>query len=402
MFGMGTTRENVKKINRIVNDTGLEQLKLNIFILMRDIVFLSENGGYIKDIDMRNPIEYREYTEEEINNLFYKYSSSYSTDFIKELITPEITESRFVSKEQLEFLRDVYSTDGSQLKSFHDLKKKYGKNFDDIHKNLIFTLRNLFSYKNDLLYLEKYLNSYLSDYEEKHDYHSLFSRILYYDDRERESYKETGLLRYEELLYPTVKEAVDIIFNDNIDDITDEEKKDIATSIKEHKNELLLFFLCREFILNDIYPKIGKVWDLPVSLIYELPKGEYISNYVKSNDIYLYPNDIIVNNRLSVILKNDLSEFVQSINKEYEINFTPTDEMISEFNKFKNYYNHCKLLEQKNNLLYDKYKKTNENKIDLIYEQERPLTEKDVKLYDFCIECNNLVGDAMGDLKRRR
>lgn len=422
MFGMGTSRENVKKINKIVDDTGIEQLKLNIFILMRDIAFYSEDGGYIKDISMLNSIGYGGNTKEEINELFYKCCSKNSIDFIKELITPEITESRFVSKEQLEFLRDIYSTDGSQLKPFHDLTKKYGKNFDGRHTNSISNLKHIFSFKNDLFYLEKYLNDYLSDYEEKHDYNSLFSYILYDNDRVRESFKKAGLLTYEEL-YPTVKEAVDIIFNDNIDDITDEEKKEIALSIKKHQNELLLFFLCKEFIPTNISSYDGEVYgELPLDFIVELPKGEYIktyySNVIKLAEIDLYPNDVIIDNKLNLIIQSDLSEFVQSINEEYGINITPTDEMVAEFNKFKNYYNHFKLLEQKNNLLYEKYKSTNKNKFNLIYDEEQrvkqlykkyttnykeeqTLNENDVTLFDFCMECNDVVNNAFGSSKKR-
>ncbi len=350
MFGIGQTRENVKKINKVASDGNIDQLKLNIFMLMRDMCFYSSDAGYIKDMYIVNTIAFKGNTEQEINNLFHNCSSDYATDFIKELITPEVIESRFVSKKQFDLLRDIYSLDGGPLKSFSDMRKKYGKNFDAIHTNIISNLKEAFSFENDLIYLHNYLGG--KDY-------SLDNYIVYNNEDE----KEKSTFGY------TIQEAIDIIYSKK-------ELDDTEVVVKDNQNMLLMFFLEKEFMVKTMSENVGMI------------------------DGYPKEKSTTIDSRLNEILQGDVTNFVQHICEKYQIDFKPTDGMIAEFNKFKNYYKECKLLGEKNNLLYAKNKSNNEDTIHLIYGDESPVNEDDMTLYDFCIENNDKLDNALGEKKR--
>lgn len=347
MFGITPKRSDIKRINKIIKEGNLEQLKGNIFVLMRDIAFYNPNGEDIKDMPLVDTVALGGNTEQDINNLFYGCSSKFATDFIKELTTPEVSESRFISKKEFDFLRDVYSVDGSELKTFQDLSKKYGKSFNDTLTGIIGSLKHELSYENDLMYLDSHLAEKVDDY--------LLPGLISSGNEVNDPYAERR---------PTVKEAIDIIFDKN----TNKELEDFEEPLKYAKKDLLLFLLEMEFTNEEgNFPK---------------EKSESIDS------------------RLKEIMEGETSSFVQYINQKYQVDFVPTDEMIEEFNSFKNHYNQCKLLEQKNNILYSKSKMEKKSRINIVYNQEEPMTEDDTSLYDFCIENNDKFNKSLNGKKK--
>ena len=348
MFGNNSSRSNVKKINELAKGDKLEQLKLNIFMLMNDLAISNESNGYIKDQNLNNGLSGRE-----IEEYFGEYFSKYSRDFIKELITPEVTESQFVSNKEFSFIRDVYSMNGDKLQSFSDLKKKYGKEFDEMHKNIIADLQAKFSIKNDLIYLEQYLDN--SNY-------SLDQLILFNNDSEKKDYVESN--PYSDCkIYLSVNEAINIISDKDEKEegiYTKKEeilRNDVKKSLKNNQDQLLIFFFQKEFLIqND---------DLLNSYINDKPE--------------------MIGRAIEKIINSDTSAFVQHINEKYNVNYVPTEEMVNKFNEFKDYYKHCKLLNDKNNLLYEKDKISDNNTIKFNDDEDN------LDLNQICVECSDMV-----------
>lgn len=338
-------RSDVKKINKVVENVNVKQLELNVFMLIRDIAAAHE-GDYLKGGVMME--------EGSTYDPISSFCTTNSVDFIKELITPDVTESRFVSTETLNFIRDVYSMDGAPLKSFHDLAKKYGKHFDHEHISTLLDLKETLTIKNDLVYLSYFIYYGTDDYC-GYD----LNYIINYDDNKADGNrpKEIG----EDI---SIRDALDIIARKNNNN--DGYETDKEWYISSSEKSMLLFFIEREFSVLD-------------GNSFELIKDE--SKYVDQS--------------LNKILNCDLDELIQYINSKYNIDFNPTNEMIEYYNQFKEYYNHCMMLKKKNDLLYEKHKLSGNNDIDFIYGDEVVNNKNDTILLYLCNKCNKLVSDSL-------
>lgn len=308
MFFDKGTRADVKAINKIAIDKNIGQLETNLYILIRDVIVANECTDSIKNISMEpfviNNLRTGRFAEEEFKPYFTLNSQLLSI----ELITPEISKSSLISTEDLNFLRDVYSLDGTPLKSFQDLKKKYGKDFDKKQKEVINNLRHFFTARNDLVYLENFIeenditiDSYIKD-------NSNFINVF------------------------STKEAINVInngidgfeFKNKKDEII---KKDLYTKLIRNKKDLLIYFLKKELMnLEEINPKE-------------------------------------IDSKLDNIVTEDTSKFIEYIKNKYEVNFEISDEMVERFDEFKKYYKEKKQLKNSNLITFLKSKRQNKNLI---------------------------------------
>lgn len=308
MFFDKGTRADVKAINKIAIDKNIGQLETNLYILIRDAILTNEYTNSIKDFRMEpfviNNTRTGRFAEEEFEPYFTLNSQLLSI----ELITPEISKSSLMSTEDLNFLRDVYSLDGTPLKSFQDLKKKYGKDFDSKHIKALYNLRTILTTRNDLVYLNNYIKDNditISEYIDDNNGHiDVFS----------------------------TKDAINVI-NNGIDSIEFKNKKEeiikkaLYMNLMKNKKELLIYFLEKEF-----------------------------ENLEES-----YSQEI--DSKLNDIVSKDTSEFIEYINKKYELNIMPSEDMIKKFEEFKNYYREKKQLKNDNLVTFVKSKKQNKNLI---------------------------------------